>query len=132
MTDRPVTDIKSVVCIDHGEMTLSGVDQKMRQGGDSWGAAPAEWCFYQSFTLLPYRVSDRNVKYRKPEDRKVETCRDGGCDGNVGIVHSTCWHGGNARLLHFDGRVTATHDFRPMSPKGQSYGSRSQPGQGTW
>ena len=132
MNDRSESYMKSILCIDQSGVTLSDVDQEMRQGGDSWGAAPAEWCFYQSFTSSPYRVSDRNVKFRKPEDREVETCRDGGCDGNVGSVHSTCRHGGNARLRHFDVQVTAAHDFRPMSPRGQFYGSRSQPGQGTW
>ena len=115
MSDRSESYMKSILCIDQSGMTLSDVDQEMRQGGDLPGAAPAEWCFYQSFTSSPYRVTDRKVKYRKPEDREVETCRDWGCDGNVGSVHSTCRHGGNARLLHFDGRVTAAYDFRPMS-----------------
>ncbi len=54
MSDRPVTDMKSIVCMDHCEMTLSDFDQKMRQGGDSEGAAPADG-FYQSITHSPFR-----------------------------------------------------------------------------
>ena len=73
MSDRPVTDMKSIVCINNFEMTLNDFDQEMRQGGDSWGAAPAEWCFYQSFTSSPYRVRDRNMGSRN----RVGSCPRG-------------------------------------------------------
>ena len=129
MRDRPVTDMKSIVCMDHCEMTLSDVDQEMRQGGDSKGAVPAEGVSINHSRHPPIGVSDRIMRYRNLTTWGTKSSRNVGCEGKVEAVHFTCrapWH---PTRWNFEGGVV--HTISAPCPEGTVLITRCVSGAGS-
>ena len=73
MSDRILRHLESAVCIAHPKMMHRKFTDKMRQGGDSEGAAPAKRVSMNHSRYPPIGVSDRKGGPKIPALEELQT-----------------------------------------------------------